>query len=99
MARFAVVGVVAGGFREELQRAFVLQRFDRYLGGARLGLLLFSIVFGLGHYLQGWDAAIITAILGVVWGALFLMRGSVVAPIVSHASFDVLEVIRYHLFG
>jgi len=58
---FAVVVVLAGGVREEVQRAFILHRFDRDLGGARLGLALFSIAFGLGHLTQGLDAALITA--------------------------------------
>lgn len=99
VALFAVIGVIAGGFREELQRAFVLRRFDHYLGGAPLGLFLFSIIFGLGHVVQGWDAALVTAILGIFWGIVFLRRGSVVAPVVSHASFDVIEVLRYYLYG
>ena len=33
-AMFAIVAIVAGGVREELQRAFMLHRFEQYLGGA-----------------------------------------------------------------
>ena len=43
---FLVVVVLGGGIKEELQRAFVLHRFDQDLGGIRLGLVLFSIMFG-----------------------------------------------------
>ena len=35
---FAAVTVVAGGLREEVQRAFILHRFDRHLGGAARGV-------------------------------------------------------------
>src|SRR5262245_41353294 len=44
-----VVAMVAGGVREEIQRAFLLRRFATDLGGARLGLGVTSIAFGLGH--------------------------------------------------
>ncbi|MAG72307.1 MAG: hypothetical protein CL471_18745 [Acidobacteria bacterium] len=92
---FAVVAIVAGGLREELQRAFILRRFEQHLGGARVGLVVFSIAFGAGHLLQGWDAAIVTAMLGLVWGIVFLARRSVVAPLVSHACFNLSEIVRH----
>src|SRR5205814_8912109 len=40
-AIFAFVVMVAGGVREEVQRGFVLRRFEQYLGGGALGLVLF----------------------------------------------------------
>jgi membrane protease YdiL (CAAX protease family) len=92
LAVFAVVVVVAGGVREEIQRAFILHRFERDLGGVWVGLLLFSVAFGLGHTMQGYDAAILTGVLGLVWGLVFLARRSVVAPIVSHALFNLGEL-------
>ena len=90
---FGLVVVIAGGFREELQRAFILRRFEQHLGGGWLGLILFSILFGLGHRLQGWDAVIMTGMLGAFWGLLYLSRGNAVTSMVSHAGFNLLEVI------
>jgi membrane protease YdiL (CAAX protease family) len=98
IAIFAFVVVVAGGIREELQRAFVLRRFEQHLGGAIAGLVIFSAVFGAGHAIQGWDAAVLTGTLGLLWGAVYLRRRSVVAPAVSHAAFNLIEVL-YHGFG
>jgi membrane protease YdiL (CAAX protease family) len=92
---FGLVAIVAGGVREELQRAFILHRFKEHLGGAPVGLVVFSVVFGAGHLIQGWDAALVTTMLGVVWGVVFLSRRSVIAPIVSHAGFNVLEIVRH----
>jgi membrane protease YdiL (CAAX protease family) len=92
---FVVVGavaVIAGGLREELQRAFVLHRFDQHLGGGMIGLLVFSVVFGAGHFVQGYDVMIITGLLGMAWGALYLWRRSMVAPLVCHAAFNLVEV-------
>jgi membrane protease YdiL (CAAX protease family) len=93
-AILGVVAIIAGGVREELQRAFLLRRFERYLGGRTVGVLFVSTAFGLGHYMQGWDAAIVTAGLGAFWGVMYLRRGSSVAPLVSHAGFNSLEILR-----
>ena len=98
-ALFGIVAIVAGGIREELQRAFLLQRFERHLGGAMVGVVVLSIAFGLGHALQGWDAAIATGLLGAFWAVLYLRRRSSIAPIVSHAGFNSIEVLRVALGG
>ena len=92
-AIFIVVVVLAGGVREELQRAFILHRFA-HLGGRRVGLVVFSVTFGLMHLPQGFDVAIVVGLLGVFWGLTYLRRRSVVAPIVSHAGFDVVQVLQ-----
>lgn len=89
---FGLVAVVAGGLREEIQRAFVLRRFEQHLGGAVVGLVVFSVAFGLGHLVQGRDAAIVTALLGAFWGVVFLARRSVIAPVACHAVFNVTEI-------
>ena len=93
---FALVVLVAGGVREEIQRAFLLHRFDVWLGGARVGLIVTSVAFGLGHFeLQGMDAGIATGLLGLFWGIVYVRRRSSLAPIVSHAGFDLLQIIPY----
>lgn len=92
---FAIVATIGGGLREEIQRAFILYRFEQHLGGAGLGLVLYSIVFGAGHSLQGWDAAITTATLGLFWGVIYLSRRSIVACVVSHSGFNVAEIVRF----
>ena len=92
---FGVVTIVAGGVREEMQRAFILRRFEQHLGGGVVGLLVFSVAFGWAHKIQGWDAAIITGLLGAFWGATYLVRRSIIAPVVSHSGFNVVEIVRY----
>ena len=90
---FGVVAVVAGGLREEVQRAFILRRFEQHLGGGVIGLVIFSVAFGLGHVVQGWDAVVATGLLGAFWGIVYLKRRSVVAPIVCHAIFNLTEIL------
>ena len=96
---FALVVLVAGGVREEIQRAFLLHRFEVWLGGARTGLIVTSVVFGAGHLLQGADAVIVTGMLGAFWGALYLRRRSCLAPMVSHAGFDLLQIAQFMVVG
>jgi membrane protease YdiL (CAAX protease family) len=96
-AMLGLIAVLAGGVREELQRAFLLRRFEQHLGGPLVGVVVLSIAFGLGHYPQGWDAVIATGVLGAIWAIVYLRRRSSVAPIVSHAGFNSLEVLRVAL--
>lgn len=98
-ALFALVLIVAGGIREEVQRAFLLRRFERWLGGPRVGLVVTSVAFGAGHFVQGADAVVATAALGAFWGSVYLRRRSIGAPVVSHAGFNVLQVAQYLAFG
>lgn len=96
---FALVVVVAGGVREEIQRAFILHRFTVWLGGPVTGLVVSSLAFGLGHRLQGNDVAIATGMLGLYWGAVYLRRRSCAGPMVSHAAFNLIELLQYFAIG
>jgi uncharacterized protein len=96
---FALVAIFAGGVKEELQRAFLLHRFEQHLGGAAVGVIVLSIAFGAGHVVQGWDAMITTGTLGAFWAIIFLWRRSSVAPVVSHAGFNTLEILRVVVTG
>jgi uncharacterized protein len=98
-AVFAFVVMIAGGVREEIQRGFVLRRFEQYLGGGAAGLVIFSLLFGLGHVEQGRDVAIATGVLGAFWGSVFLRRRSIVGPMVGHAGFNLAQVAKFLTFG
>ena len=64
-----------------------------------VGVVVASASFGIGHLLQGVDAAIATALLGAFWGIVYLRRRSVVAPMVSHSGFDLLQVAQFMATG
>lgn len=96
---FAAVAVVGGGIREEVQRAFILHRFEQRLGGAWVGLILFSLVFASGHIIQGRDVALATGVLGLFWGGLYLARRSIASAVVSHSCFNALEILRFAVGG
>ena len=92
---FAVVVMISGGVREEVQRGFIVHRFGQYLGGGVFGVLVYSALFGLGHFEQGYDAMIATGALGAFWGFVYLRRGSIIAPVVSHAGFNLAQVLKH----
>lgn len=96
---FAFVVMVAGGVREEIQRGFVLRRFEQYLGGGAAGLVIFSALFGLGHLEQGYDVAFATAVLGAFWGGIYLRRRSIIGPMVGHAGFNLAQVVKFLTLG
>ncbi len=96
-ALLGLVAIIAGGIREELQRAFLLVRFERHLGGATVGIVVLSVAFGLGHWVQGLDAVVTTGLLGALWAVVYLKRRSSIAPVVSHAGFNSLEILRVAL--
>ena len=99
VATFVVLVLVAGGIREELQRAFLLHRFDQALGGARIGIVITCLGFGLGHAVQGWDAVLVTAVLGAIWGGVYVWRRNVISTMVSHALFNAAQVMIAFVAG
>ncbi len=95
----SVVVIVAGGIREEIQRAFLLHRFEQWLGGGTVGVVVTSVAFGAGHLYEGVDAALATGLLGAFWGIVYLRRRSMLAPMISHAGFDLLQIVQFLVVG
>ena len=89
--------LVAGGIKEELQRAFIITRFRDHLGGAGLGLVVWSIGFGVGHYVQGVQGVVIATIYGLIFGIIYLLSRSLIAPIIAHGVYDSIALLAYWL--
>lgn len=89
------IGVFGGGVVEELERIFVFTRFEQWLGrpGLVLGVILSSVMFGVGHLYQGVGAAVSTAVSGVVFALVFLRRRSALEAMTAHAFSDVLAMV------
>ncbi len=96
---FIGTALIAGGIKEELQRAFILRRFQASLGGANLGLILWSVAFGAGHYVQGTQGMIAAGMYGFAFGLIYLARGSLIAPIMAHGAYDTCALLGYWFFG
>jgi membrane protease YdiL (CAAX protease family) len=98
-AALGMVLVIAGGIREEIQRAFLMRRFERWLGGRTVGVVVASVGFGAGHAIQGLDVAVVTGLLGAFWAIIYLRRRSVVAPVISHSGFNLLQLGQLIIVG
>jgi membrane protease YdiL (CAAX protease family) len=78
---------IASGIAEEL--------FFRSLLVPILGLVLSSLAFGALHQLRGRAGFIWAAwatVMGILFGGLFLATGSLLGPIVAHATINVLNL-------
>jgi membrane protease YdiL (CAAX protease family) len=95
IALFSLAALFAGGIKEELQRAFILIRFRDHLGGSGIGLLAWSLAFGAGHYVQGWQGVAAATLFGFLFGLVYLARRSLVAPIVAHSLYDTAALLGY----
>ena len=86
--------IVGGGFAEELQRAFVLTRFDKAFGrsGLMAAVIVDSVVFGLGHLYQGGGSAVSSGVTGLMLALVFLRRRRVADAMVVHALFDLFGI-------
>lgn len=97
---FVAIGLIGGGFREEMLRSYVIHRFGEFFGSRVLGLIIFGVWFAIGHFdLQDLSTVFSTAVASILFGAIYIWRGNMIAPMVSHGLFNALETTRYYLWG
>jgi len=86
-----LVSITAGICEELVYRGFLLHYLNRgpfHLDMTR-ALVVSSLIFGIGHLYQGIAGAVQTIVIGFVLGAMFLMTGNLLLPIVVHAIIDL----------
>lgn len=88
----ALVGVVAVS-EETIFRGYLLLRFRNVLGSIWPALLIASLIFMLGHGYEGSAGALTVGATGAVWGAVYLWRRSLVAPVTMHFLLDAIAII------
>jgi membrane protease YdiL (CAAX protease family) len=97
-AELALLAALAGLGEELLFRGVVQSGLARIIP-APLDLLAASSLFGLAHFATA-TYAIVAAVMGLYLGIMFLVQGTLFAPIVTHALYDfvalLLVVRRYH---
>lgn len=91
MAQLALLALAAGVSEEILFRG-VVQTALAQVVPAGLALIAASVGFGLVHFASRVYAAV-AGIIGVYLGALFLLQGSLLAPIVTHALYDLVALL------
>jgi membrane protease YdiL (CAAX protease family) len=86
-----ILAAVAGFSEEVLFRGVLLPALSRELSSAG-GLLASSVLFGLVHFASR-TYALVAGIMGLYLGILFLLTGSLLVPIVSHALYDYAALL------
>lgn len=84
-----VVALTAGICEEFLYRGWLLNLFGNALGSVWVGLTVSSIVFGAAHAYQGRNGVIGTSVLGIVFGGVFVLSGTLVLGQILHAGIDL----------
>lgn len=110
----AFAGILAGGlsplgigaamlftgfYEEVLARGFLLTRSRTLLAGAWGPVLLSSLLFGLGHFYQGWLGVVQTALVGVVFARLALHWGTLWPVILAHAALNTISLVVLRSLG
>jgi membrane protease YdiL (CAAX protease family) len=85
---FGAVGVTAGICEEFLYRGYLLWYLGRWLPvGFAVGAS--AVIFGLGHSYQGPRGVVVTAAVGAIMAGLYIVTGSLYAPMLLHALMDL----------
>jgi uncharacterized protein len=92
------VSLTAGICEEILYRGFLIHYFFAapFHAGLLLTVIISSVIFGVAHLYQGVAGVISTAILGLIFSAVFLTTGTLVVPMILHALIDlrILLILR-----
>ncbi len=83
------VALTAGICEELLYRGWLLNLIGNALGSVWAGLLVSSIVFGLAHAYQGRNGIIGASVLGVLFGAVFVLSGTLILGQILHTAIDL----------
>jgi membrane protease YdiL (CAAX protease family) len=87
---FVPLSATAGVCEEFLYRGYALTQITAMTGSLGLGYFLSSVAFGLAHVYQGKLGVIGTTITGALYGAVFVMTGSVVPCMIGHFVQDII---------
>ena len=85
--------------REELWRTCVISGLVGLQGGGRgwrngiRANALAALLFGLGHFPQGWTGVLVTTLLGFCLGSVMLVHRSTWVAVLAHGFFDALTFL------
>ena len=88
------VSATAGFTEEFVFRGYLQQQMEAWTGSAGLALAIQSIGFAIGHAYQGLQNVVVIAVLGALYGLLFLWRRSTLPGMLAHAWTDVYGGLR-----
>lgn len=92
--RLALLAALAGAGEELFFRGFLQLALSQPLGEVA-ALILAAAAFGLAHWITPFYA-LYAGILGLYLGALFLLSGGLIAPILCHGLYDLVALAVLH---
>lgn len=87
------LGLSAGIFEELLFRLGIPALLFGIIGLGPLSFAIAALIFGMLHVYQGPLGILFAALLGLVFAALYVLTGSIAAPIVLHALVDLRSLV------
>jgi membrane protease YdiL (CAAX protease family) len=87
------LGLSAGIFEELLFRLGMPALLFGILGFGPLSFAFAALLFGMLHLYQGALGILFATLLGLVFAALYVLTGSIAAPIVLHALVDLRTLV------
>ena len=84
-------------FEETLFRGYLLTRIHAMVRHWPATVFLGALVFALPHFYEGVPAMVMILALGVVMGALFVWRRSLVPVVVLHFFFNSAELMALYM--
>ena len=100
---FIFLGWLLGGFCEEIiYRGYVLKRLAIILGDTNkawlLSAVIASIVFGFAHNYQGPSGIIVTAIIALIFGLIFVFhKNNLMLLVLIHGIYNMIEITLIYL--
>jgi membrane protease YdiL (CAAX protease family) len=89
---FSGLAITAGICEEVLYRGYMLWYLHSlWPGRLAIAVAVAIVIFGLGHAYQGVRGIVQTAIVGSIAMGLYLLTGSLLAPILLHATIDLVN--------
>jgi membrane protease YdiL (CAAX protease family) len=85
---FSAVSITAGICEELLYRGYLIWYLQHWLPLA-LAVAVAAIIFGVGHFYQGPRGVLLTTVVGAFMAGVYLVTGSLFAPMVLHALMDL----------
>jgi CAAX protease family protein len=88
-----VVWTLAAFGEEMVFRGYVFGRIADLTGTKVAAVLLTTILFGFGHYYQGWAGVVDSCISGLTFALLYARTGNLWLPIMAHGFTDTFGLL------
>lgn len=95
------VWITAAFLEELIFRAFFINSFDLLLGrnswSPWAGVVISAVIFGFMHAWQGIGGMLVTACIGFIFGAAYLLNGRrILALILVHGIIDTISLVKIY---